>query len=442
MNKILLFGAGKSSSFLIQYLLHHAAEHQWVLQIVDTHTVHLAEKYSNHAHLQLHEINVHDQTKRNKLVQDAALVISLLPPFLHIVVAKDCLAFGKNLITASYVSPEIQDMQDELVSKNVLFMCEMGLDPGIDHLSAMKIIHDIEAQQGQITSFKSHCGGLIAPESDTNPWHYKISWNPRNVITAGAAGAHFLQNGQEHHVVYQNIFKNKDTIEVNGIGTLAYYPNRDSIGYKDDYHLTNVQTLMRTTLRYPAYQKAWHYMINLKLTNENDTIFDTNNISFEQWLQQVWQTDDVSKIINETFKDDDDSKKLFDYLALTSTEIIGIGAAKSSADILQSVIEKKWKMEETDKDMIVMQHEFEYLLANEKKYWKSTLIVKGQDKTYTAMAKTVGLPMAILAKLLLTKKISGLSGVHIPVLPQIYEPVLAELEKENIIFTEEITTIS
>ena len=314
----------------------------------------------------------------------------------------------------------------------------MGLDPGIDHMSAMKIIDEIAKENGEIFEFKSHCGGLVAPESDTNPWHYKISWNPRNVITAGAAGAHFLFNKQEYKIDYPQIFKNNQTIQVNGIGQLAYYPNRDSLSYQALYDLKNVDTLERTTLRYPAYSAAWQYIIDMGLTNEKGKLYDTENLTFEAWLQDVLQTNNVAEKLNFIFGNDGASQKLFDYLELTSRQFINIGAQKSNADILQSVIEQKWKMQDTDKDMIVMQHEFKYRKAGKATYLKSTLIVKGEDKTYTAMAKTVGLPMAILAKLILTEKVTALYGVNIPVMQKVYAPVLQELVEQGIIFEEEI----
>jgi saccharopine dehydrogenase-like NADP-dependent oxidoreductase len=348
------------------------------------------------------------------------------------------LLYAKNLITASYVSDEIKAMDAELKEKKVLFMCEMGLDPGIDHMSAMKIIDEIAKENGEIFEFKSHCGGLVAPESDTNPWHYKISWNPRNVITAGAAGAHFLFNKQEYKIDYPQIFKNNQTIQVNGIGQLAYYPNRDSLSYQALYDLKNVDTLERTTLRYPAYSAAWQYIIDMGLTNEKGKLYDTENLTFEAWLQDVLQTNNVAEKLNSIFGNDAVSQKLFDYLDLTSRQFINIGTQKSNADILQSVIEQKWKMQDTDKDMIVMQHEFKYRKAGKATYLKSTLIVKGEDKTYTAMAKTVGLPMAILAKLILTEKVTALYGVNIPVMQKVYAPVLQELVEQGIIFEEEI----
>jgi saccharopine dehydrogenase-like NADP-dependent oxidoreductase len=438
MKKILLFGAGKSSSFLIKYLIQHAAENNWVVQIVDQNTKHIQDKYGVVNHLQLFTTDVFNNAERAELIQHAELVISLLPPSLHIVVAKDCLLYAKNLITASYVSDEIKAMDAELKEKKVLFMCEMGLDPGIDHMSAMKIIDEIAKENGEIFEFKSHCGGLVAPESDTNPWHYKISWNPRNVITAGAAGAHFLFNKQEYKIDYPQIFKNNQTIQVNGIGQLAYYPNRDSLSYQALYDLKNVDTLERTTLRYPAYSAAWQYIIDMGLTNEKGKLYDTENLTFEAWLQDVLQTNNVAEKLNSIFGNDAASQKLFDYLELTSRQFINIGAQKSNADILQSVIEQKWKMQDTDKDMIVMQHEFKYRKAGKATYLKSTLIVKGEDKTYTAMAKTVGLPMAILAKLILTEKVTALYGVNIPVMQKVYAPVLQELVEQGIIFEEEI----
>jgi len=438
MKKILLFGAGKSSSFLIKYLIQHAAENNWVVQIVDQNTKHIQDKYGVVNHLQLFTTDVFNNAERAELIQHAELVISLLPPSLHIVVAKDCLLYAKNLITASYVSDEIKAMDAELKEKKVLFMCEMGLDPGIDHMSAMKIIDEIAKENGEIFEFKSHCGGLVAPESDTNPWHYKISWNPRNVITAGAAGAHFLFNKQEYKIDYPQIFKNNQTIQVNGIGQLAYYPNRDSLSYQALYDLKNVDTLERTTLRYPAYSAAWQYIIELGLTNEKGKLYDTENLTFKAWLQDVLQTNNVEEKLRSVFDGDTSSRELFDYLDLTSNSFINIGAQKSNADILQSVIEQKWKMQDTDKDMIVMQHEFKYRKAGKATYLKSTLIVKGEDKTYTAMAKTVGLPMAILAKLILTEKVTALYGVNIPVMQKVYAPVLQELVEQGIIFEEEI----
>ncbi len=442
MNKILVFGAGKSSSFLIQYIANHAVEMNAVLQIADQTITHLQAKYSRNTNVELFDVDVlQDINTRHQLIQNATIVLSLLPPFLHIEVAKDCILFSKNLITASYVSPAIQELHEVAKEKNILFMCEMGLDPGIDHMSAMKIIHEIQNDNGKIIEFKSHCGGLVAPESDTNPWHYKISWNPRNVITAGAAGAHYLENNEEKHIAYPQMFSTGGQINVDTIGTLAYYPNRDSLSYKNLYALADVKTLMRTTLRYPAYINAWHYMVQLGLTAETPATYDTTNLTYRQWLQQTLQSADVNALLKTTFNNDEKSLELFNYLQLQTEETINIGNNKSNADILQHAIESKWKLQPTDKDMIVMQHEFLFKKNAKQHKLISTLIVKGEDNIYTSMAKTVGLPMAILAKLLVTKKITGLSGVQIPTNPIVYNLVLAELDNMGIQFTEETKTM-
>jgi saccharopine dehydrogenase-like NADP-dependent oxidoreductase len=438
MNKILLFGAGKSSSYLIKYLLHHCAEMNSILQIVDQNTSHVQAKYPNNPHLQLLNCDVHAQTERQSLISEANLVISLLPPHLHIVIAQDCLAFSKTLITASYISPEIQAMHQALQQKGVLFMCEMGLDPGIDHMSAMQIIDEIHADGGEITEFKSHCGGLVAPVSDTNPWHYKISWNPRNVVLAGQAGAHFLLNNQEVHISYDELFTHQDSILIDGIGQLSYYANRDSLSYKQVYQLPNVQTLMRTTLRYPAFIKAWQYLIQINATDQKVAYTDTTNLTFAAWMQQLLGSTEAEHQLKKICNGDDASWALLQYLDLFSNQLINIGANKSNADILQHIIEQKWKMNDADKDMIVMQHEFTYTHHQQTKKRNSTLVVIGEDKTYTAMAKTVGLPMAIFAKLMITNKITGLSGVQIPAAESVYQPVLKELAIEGIVFSEEL----
>ncbi len=437
MANILLFGAGKSASYIIKYLLNHASADANTLHVIDLQTAHLAKLFPNNAHLQLHNMNMVEQvTERNQLIQDAHIVISLLPPSLHILVAKDCLVHSKNLITASYMSPEMEALHAEAQEKKILFMCEMGLDPGIDHMSAMEIIERIHKQQGQITSFKSHCGGLVAPESDTNPWHYKISWNPRNVVTAGKAGALFLLNNCATEITHQHIFENCDSILLPPLGSLAFYPNRDSMHYKTLYGLQNVQTLMRTTLRYPVFTKAWDVIIAMNLTDEV-TKLDTSALSFATWLATNLQvnTSELNSAIAKLCNNDEATLEAIHYLDLTSETIIDKGLC-TNADVLQSIIESKWKLLPSDKDMIAMQHEFEYIEQGEKKYLSSSLIVKGDDNVFTAMAKTVGLPMGILARLILQNKVIGIYGLQIPTMPSVYEPLLAELQQYGIVFEE------
>jgi saccharopine dehydrogenase-like NADP-dependent oxidoreductase len=214
----------------------------------------------------------------------------MLPPTLHFLVAKDCLQFSRHLLTASYVDEPIKELQKEIDAKGILFLCEMGLDPGIDHMSAMRIIDGIHEKGGKITSFKSHCGGLVAPESDNNPWHYKISWNPRNIVLAGKAGAHYKQDGKEIRLTYEELFSGDNYAKVPGIGYLGWYPNRDSLSYTSLYGLGNADTFIRTTLRHPDFMYGWKNVVDLHLTNE-EPAYESNGKSlatvFKEHLDKI-----------------------------------------------------------------------------------------------------------------------------------------------------------
>jgi saccharopine dehydrogenase-like NADP-dependent oxidoreductase len=441
MKHIAVFGSGKSSSFAIKYLLDQP---DFFIHLVDKSTTRAEELFKNYQNITYHNIDINNHQERSNIIKNASLVISLMPPALHIVIANDCVALEKHLITASYINPEIKALEEQIKEKGLMFMCEMGLDPGIDHMSAMQIIDEIESEGGVIHSFKSHCGGLVAPDCDTNPWHYKISWNPRNVVAAGSAGADFLENGVEEHIPYQDLFKKNNPVSIKGLGDLAYYPNRDSLSYKNIYSLDQVKTLVRTTLRYPDFIKAWHFMIALGLTNEKDS-HEIKNLTYINWLQKVTNNVNPKHYLLQLCEDDKIVKELFDNLGVFTNEIVITPQDKitaSSADILQFLIESKWAMSSQDRDMIVMLHEFEYTIHNKKYYRRSQLIVEGDDNIYTAMAKTVGLPMAILAEQIINGKIAPIPGVQIPVSDKIYIPMLQKLAGQNINFTEEIIVVS
>ncbi len=256
--QILLFGAGKSATVLINYLKELAVQKQWAVTVADVNLAAIQAKVGEHPLVKAKQVDLLDEEERSALVATADVVISLLPPFLQYPVAKDCLEHGKHFLSASYIDPEIQLLAKEIEKKGILFLCEMGLDPGIDHMSAMKLIHKIRESGGEITSFRSHCGGLVAPESDDNPWQYKFSWNPRNVVVAGKAGAMFKQNSTIESLDYQTLFSNCNEVAIDGIGPLAFYYNRDSLSYIPTYQLDNAETFIRTTLRYPVFCKAWN----------------------------------------------------------------------------------------------------------------------------------------------------------------------------------------
>jgi saccharopine dehydrogenase-like NADP-dependent oxidoreductase len=424
LKTILLFGAGKSASVLIKYLIKESEINQWKFIVADANKEMIETKTGGSKFAEAIQLDITNDLAREKLIQRAHVVISMMPPALHFLIAKDCVEYRKHLLTASYLDNNMKSLRDEINHRKLLFICEMGLDPGIDHMSAMKIIEDIKEKGGTITSFKSHCGGLIAPESDNNPWHYKISWNPRNVVLAGNAGAIYLDGGEEKEIAYEHLFDQTNTVKVDDLEELAYYPNRDSLSYIPVYKLHEAKTFVRTTLRYPAFFAGWNAIVDAGLTNDKDLIIPAG-LTFKKWsepLQPFITTD---------------NKTLLEFLGLFE-EIPVPETAASSADILQYLLETKLAMQPTDKDMIVMLHEFVYELNGEHKQLKSSLVVKGEDHVHTAMAKTVGLPLGIAAKIILNGTLN-LTGLHIPILKEIYEPVLQELENEHVVFKETLS---
>ena len=497
MRTILLFGAGKSATVLIDYLITSGPGNDWKLILVDADVQLAKAKLKNSVRDIAVSLDAEDSEQRGHYISQSDIVISLLPPTLHSLVAQDCLRFKKNLLTASYVDPEIENLRDEIKNSNLLFLCEMGLDPGIDHMSAKKIIDEVQAKGGKITSFISHCGGLVAPESDDNPWHYKISWNPRNVVNAGKAGALFKQDGQIKQLPYEKIFGEKRYVTLSSEEIFCWYPNRDSLHYSDAYNLSDCDTLIRTTLRHPDFMYGWKNVVDLKLTDE--TIFyetdgrtlmeffkehmDRNN--FSHWLeiklkQQFEETQGLlNNLVNlvklEESQEKEEPEAMDDFMMvnergslqqvdmddlknnaaatiafkmheskLTLRQLFYLGMDDdqtsinkgrcSAADVLQFALEKKLPLKEKDKDMVVMLHEIEYDLNNQHHKIESSFVLTGEDSQHTAMAKTVGLPLGIAARLILDGKIQ-LKGLHIPTLKEIYEPVLKELEKYGVKFT-------
>jgi saccharopine dehydrogenase-like NADP-dependent oxidoreductase len=438
MTNILVFGAGKSSSFLIKYLLEKAKKYFWQVTVADANLNASLQRIGDSHFGTGCQLDIHEEVLRKRLISNSNIVISLLPPALHIVVARDCIALKRNLITASYVSDDIKGLHEEARNNGLLFMNEIGLDPGIDHMSSMKVIDEIERLGGDIHSFKSYCGGLVSPKSDNNPWHYKISWNPRNVVLAGKSGAEFLLNGEEKKLNYSRLFKEYEKVQVPGFGTLAAYANRDSLSYRSLYGLRQVKTMLRATFRYEEFCIGWNAVVNLGLTSEVEK-YPAHQLTYYDWFMQSSarlkgkKPEDRIKVASDG---NQHAVDLIDWLGLFSNEPIQASGEATSADILLSRVEQRWNMAEHDLDMIVMHHEFEYGRKSVNAKLSSTLIVEGENKTYTAMAKTVGLPMAIFTKLFLTKKINNLLGVQIPTMKDVYKPVLKELATYGIEFEE------
>jgi saccharopine dehydrogenase-like NADP-dependent oxidoreductase len=472
VKNILLFGAGKSATVLIEYLINESVYNNWYITVADANLELIELKTQRRVNSKAVAIDINDIVHRQLLIKEADIVISMMPPSFHILIAEDCIEFEKSLLTASYADEKILALESKVKEKGLLFLCEMGLDPGIDHMSAMELIDEIKHDGGNIISFKSHCGGLVAPECDDNPWHYKISWNPRNVVLAGKAGAIYKEEGKIIEEPYESLFKENNTVSLeneNNI-TFSYYPNRNSLNYIDLYNLPNIQTFVRTTLRYPEFMTGWNNIVELQLTDENpcfesdgkslNDFFKSHfdKIGFNQWLdkklsekfsetnQLIEKLEQLMK--NENYTDNESAsllaskmesvnlilKQLF-FLGIDDSETMINKGFCSPADVLQFALEKKLVLKETDKDMIVMLHENEYMNAGKKHSINSSLMVKGKDHLHTAMAQTVGLPLGIAAKFILDGTIKE-TGLQIPTKKEIYAPVLKELKNFGVAFKE------
>ena len=441
MKTILVLGAGKSATVLLEDLQVACMNHQWQLIIADA-SLSLAEsKITIPEVARAVALNAQVADERMSLIRKSDLVISLLPPSLHILVAKDCLDAGKHLLTASYLDEEVKKLAMSIQEKDLLFLYEMGLDPGIDHMSAMQLIEKIKTEGGRIKSFISHCGGLIAPESDTNPWHYKISWNPRNVVLAGKAGAVYLENGKQIQKRYTDIFKDNSSVDVRNLPALSWYPNRDSVSYISLYQLEEADTFIRTTMRYTDFCMGWQHVVRLGLTDEQDEalIVQCNTIK-EWWEKKLSQVENRAlsfQMYLELYAKEEEHPTLleqFSFLELDSEQQIPTGVT-CSADLLQKILEEKLVLGKDDHDLIVMIHELIVEKNGIEKKIQSSLQVKGTDTRHTAMAKTVGLPLSIAAQLILKNEIT-LRGLRVPLMKEIYEPVLEKLKEKGIVFEE------
>lgn len=434
MKKILILGAGLSSGYLIDYLASQAPQMGWEITLADQNIALAQQKAQPYPHLITRTLDINHAELAENLFKNADVVVSLIPAFLQSVVAKYCIQFRKHFLSASYLPPEIKALDVKASAYNLLFLNELGLDPGLDHLSIAKMVADIEQKNGVITSLKSYAGALVAPESEgENPWRYKFTWNPRNVVLAGQGGtASYLQNGIYKYISYPNLFDNTQKILTSKGETFEAYPNRESIPYKEVYNVPNLNTILRGTLRQVGFCEAWHALIMLGLTDNTTTIHNSDTLTHKQWVES-WQIN--PKIVHGISKQ---VKDKLEWLGLwDDTQKIGIKNA-TSAQILQQLLEKKWALLPDDKDMIVMYHEVDWHTKDNasKTYTTySDLVVKGENGQKTAIAKTVGLPLAMATKLLLTDKIS-LRGVHIPLSAELYTPILQELEDWGVHFEE------
>jgi saccharopine dehydrogenase-like NADP-dependent oxidoreductase len=441
MKTILVIGAGKSSSVLLRYLSDNATIQQWNIVVADAEIVQAQHKFQQYNNLQWQQLHLDNAEKLSVLVSQSDVVISLMPPQLHVKVAHQCIAYGKPLVTASYVSEEMKQLHDAAAKANVLLLNEMGVDPGIDHMSAMQVINRLKKSGATITAFESFTGGLLAPESEKdNPWKYKFTWNPKNVVTAGQGMCKFIQENKYKYIPYHRLFRRTEIIAIPNYGLFEGYGNRDSLQYRSLYGLEEVKTIYRGTLRRTGYCRTWDTFVQLGATDDTYTLHDTEHMTYREFINSFLYyhpTDSVELKLAHYMKFDMDSEEMYrlKWLGIfDENKTIGIKNA-TPAQALLKILEDKWALDPDDKDMLVMWHKFNYELNGTSHELHASMVATGEDLLYTAMAKTVGLPLGIAAKLILEQKIK-LTGVQIPVMQAIYEPVLEELKKEGIVFNE------
>ena len=444
MRNILIIGAGKSASYLIKYFLDKSVTEHLNITIGDLETSNAKKWIGNHPNANALKLDIFDESAREQAVQNADIVVSMLPARFHIEVAKDCLKFGKHLVTASYVSEEMKVLDSEAKAKNLIFLNEIGLDPGVDHMSAMQVIDRIRAAGGKMLLFESFTGGLMAPESDTNLWNYKFTWNPRNVVLAGQGGAaKFLQENKFKYIPYHRLFRRTEFLEVDGYGRFEAYANRDSLKYQKVYGLENVRTLYRGTIRRVGFSRAWQIFVLLGMTDDSYTIADSENMSYRSFVNSFLPyspTDSVELKLRYQLKIDQDDivwEKLEELNIFSDDKKVELKNA-TPAQILQKILLDSWTLSPEDKDMIVMYHKFGYELNGKKHQIDATMVCTGEDQTFTAMSKTVGLPVAIATLAILNNKIQSY-GVQIPTKTELYTAVLNELKDFGIIFNEKET---
>ncbi len=441
MRKILVIGAGKSASSLIKYLLDKSTEENLQIIVADREITSAKKILNDHQNSKAIILDVFNDEARVEAIKNADIVISMLPARFHIEVAKDCVKYSKSMVTASYVSKEMQALNDDVVAKGLVFMNEIGLDPGIDHMSAMQVIDRIRGNGAKLLLFESFTGGLVAPESDDNLWNYKFTWNPRNVVVAGqGSAAKFIQEGKYKYIPYHKLFRRTEILDLGEYGKFEGLANRDSLKYRGVYGLEDISTLYRGTIRKIGFSRAWNVFVQLGMTNDTYTIENSENMTYRDFTNSFLAYsphDSVELKLRYYLKIDQDDivwDKLLEIGIFDSNKKVTLKNA-TPAQILQKILMDKWTLKEEDKDMIVMMHKFGYEFKGEKHQINSYMQIKGENQTYTAMAKTVGLPVAIASLKILNGEIKT-PGVQVPITKEVYEPILKELEDYGITFKE------
>lgn len=436
MRIVSVLGAGRSSGYLIDYLADSAFNHQFQLNVYDTQFQSLWDSFPKHPHVNYLVRNVLDPQVLSEIVGESYVVVSLLPPAFHIQVAKKCLELNCHLATASYISPEMKLLKEQAKSKQLIFLNELGLDPGLDHISAHHAFKQIREMGGEITGFESYCGGLISQNDCIgNPWEYKITWNPMNVVLAGQGGdSLWLKNGETFKIDWKNLFSHSQRIEVPKLGNFDGYPNRDSLIYIESYGLFGVDTMLRGTLRRVGYCEAWNYLVQAGFT-DNQTIIPQEIKTQRQWFQWLTNKNKLVDWLDDLVINENSIEKIH-YLELDSDKIL-VGDNLTSAQILLEILKVKWLLGASDKDEVIMMHKIDFVLAGRKGVYSSVLNVLGQGGAHSAMAKTVGLPLAMGTELIVNEQIKEF-GVIMPFNDTWANYIKIKLENYDIQFVDEI----
>jgi len=438
MNRILIIGAGRSSTALIDYLCKEATVHNWIITVADTNLALAKAKVKGHPNARAIWLDVTKNNDRKDHLARTDTVVSLLPAHLHLEVAHDCIKFQKPFITSSYVSRELYRLGDEARDRELVYTGERGLDPGLEHIAAKKRLDNIRAMGGKIINFRSYGGGLVASEDlKNNPWKFKFTWNPRNLVLMGQGTAQYLEKGKKKHIPYHQLFQRYKMVNIENVGTFEAYANRDSLLHKDVFGLKDIPNIYRATLRYPGFCDGWNALIQIGLTDGSYPILDSEKMTFHNWMEAYLDNEpggSVKERMANKLKTSPFSKiiKQLEWLGLFSKRRIKFNRA-TPALLLETVLLDKWTLEPKEKDLILMQHEYDYVLDGERKTLISTMELKGKDGTDTALAKVVGLPMAILLKKVMTGEIKEM-GMDVPMQKEIYEPLLTEMEDYGIVF--------
>lgn len=443
MKNILILGAGQSAPYLIDYLLKQAEENDWFVTVCDMNYDLACERIKGHSRGNAVEFDVNDEVMRNTQIKNADVVVNFLAPTFQYLIALDCLSHGKHVISASYENVRVADLHKDALRKGILILNEMGLDPGIDHMSAMQIIQNVRDNNGLIDSFVSYGSGLPAPDVESNPLRYCVTWNPRNVAMAGETGAQYMEKGKIKILAHREVFQRTWVVDVDGVGTLEAYPNRDSLVYQDLFKLHTVNTMIRGTLRYPGWSETWLQIVRLGMPNENLKIPDLENKTYAEFTEMfVPLSTNGSKIETRIahFLDINPTGKIMQnlkWLGLFNDEKIG-GGVKTPAEVLTKILRDKLPLPDGARDMVALIHEIKAHYPddnNRKEKITSTFVEYGEPNGFTAIAKTVGLPAAIAAKLLMIGELP-ITGCQIPTHPVIYMRVLEELKNHGFRFKE------